>query len=215
MLQVTTPRLLNVLNPRIERVATVYAPGQEPSLADYWRTRPGDERIAAVLATVGVIADIRLTLDRLEFVRYLNDYDVHYLVVGGYALGFHGHPRFTKDLDLWIERTVENGQKLAEALAAFGVSLSEEAILAFVEGDPIRIGRPPNLIDIIGHPDGVEFAECYPTRETTQFEGLKIDFISHDDFIRNKQASGRLQDLADVEHISKPAKKSKGKTRRK
>jgi hypothetical protein len=203
MLKITSPRLLDILNPKIDRVATVYESDHVLSPVVYWQTRPYDERIAAVISTVGVLTDMRLTLDMLEFVGYLNDHQVGYLVVGGYALGFHGHPRFTKDLDIWIERTPENAQKLAQAMLAFGVRLSPKEIEAFVSGGPIRIGRPPNLIDVIGHPDGVTFAECYAVRETTSFEGLKIDFISRSDFIRNKRASGRLQDLADVENIEK------------
>lgn len=201
MLTITSQRLLDVLNPKIERVATVYTTGQEPRLVEYWQTRPPDERIAAVIAAVNLMSDLRLTLDMLEFVGYLNEQGVRYLVVGGYALGFHGHPRFTKDLDIWIERTTENANKLAQAIAAFGISLSAEEIAAFVKGGPIRIGRPPNLIDIIGHPDGVTFSECYLARETTIFEGLQIHFIDRSHFIANKQASGRLQDLADVESL--------------
>jgi hypothetical protein len=69
------------------------------------------------------------------------------------------------------------------------------------ECGPIRIGRPPNLIDVIGHPHGVTFAEAYPARETTTFEGLKIDFISRADLIENKRATGRMQDLADIEQL--------------
>jgi hypothetical protein len=191
---------LELLGPRIERVAVVGEPAPEVA---YWLARPADERIAAVLSTVSLMTDLRLTLDMLEFVRYLNDAGARYLVVGGYALGFHGYPRFTKDLDIWVERTPENGQRLAEALRGFAVSLSAEELGEFVAGGPIRIGRPPNLIDIIGPPDGVDFAECYAARETATFEGLRIDFIGRAEFIRNKLASGRLQDLADVEHIRK------------
>lgn len=201
MLDITDSRLLDILSPRIKRIATVYESGQEPSPAVYWKTRPPDERIAAVIATVSLMSDLRLTLDMLEFVGYLNEYNVRYLVVGGYALGFYGHPRFTKDLDIWVERTPENADKLAQALAAFEIPMKSAEMTAFVNGGPIRIGRPPNLIDIIGHPDGVTFADCYPLRETASFEALKIDFIDREHFVKNKLASGRLQDLADVEHL--------------
>ncbi len=204
MLQISDPRLLDILNPRIKRVATVYSHGQPPSQVKYWSARPPDERIAAVIATVSVMTDIRLTLDMLEFVGYLNQYDVRYLIVGGYALGFHGYPRFTKDLDIWIERSADNGQRLAAAMTAFGITLSAAEIAAFVNGGPIRIGRPPNLIDIIGAPDGITFADCYERRDATSFEGLQFSVLGREDFIRNKLASGRLQDLADVASLETP-----------
>lgn len=195
-----------MLRPRIERVAVVYEEGQPPSLLSYWLSRPPDERIAAVIATVSTMTDLRLTLDMLEFVGYLNAQQVRYLVVGGYALGFHGHPRYTKDLDIWIERTPENAEQLMLALETFGIALSADEQAAFVKGGPIRIGRPPNLIDIIGPPSGVDFAACYNARQTTTFAGLTIDFISRPHFVQNKLASGRLQDLADVENIGEPIK---------
>ncbi|GAB4150304.1 MAG: hypothetical protein Fur0021_12660 [Candidatus Promineifilaceae bacterium] len=141
MLQISNPRLLDILNPRTMRVATVYNSGSPPPQIAYWRTRPLDERIAAVIATVSVMTDIRLTLDMLESVGYLNQYGVRYLIVGRYALGFHEHPRFTKDLNIWIERSTDNGQRLAEAMTAFGITLSAEEIAAFLNGAPIRIGR--------------------------------------------------------------------------
>lgn len=147
---------------------------------------------------------MRPTLDMLEFIGYLNQQGVRYLVVGGYALGFHGHPRYTKDLDLWVERTPENADKLALALADFGLPFTADEKQAFMNGGPIRIGRPPNLLDIIGPPDGVAFDECYQRRETTTFEGLVIHFIGRQDFIQNKRASGRLRDLADVEDLTGP-----------
>lgn len=204
MLQISDPRLLDILNPRIIRVATVYGSGHPPPQIAYWRTRPPDERIAAVIATVSVMTDIQLTLDMLEFVGYLNHHDVRYLIVGGYALGFHGHPRFTKDLEIWIERSTDNGQKLAKAMTAFGITLSAAEIAAFIHGGPIRIGRPPDLIDIIGAPDGITFADCYERRETASFEGLQFNVLGREDFIRNKLASGRLQDLADVASLEAP-----------
>jgi hypothetical protein len=90
---------------------------------------------------------------------------------------------------------------LAKALLAFQVPLDEDEIADFVNGGPIRIGRPPNLINIIGRPHGVVFEECYPLRETITFELLEIDFIDREHFIKNKLATGRLQDLADIENI--------------
>ncbi|HSH03583.1 MAG TPA: DUF6036 family nucleotidyltransferase [Anaerolineae bacterium] len=201
VLEISTPRLLAILNPKIERTMTLFTTDEQlPSSAEYWMTRPGDERIAALIATVGG-SNMQPTLDMLEFIGYLNQYDVRYLVIGGYALAFHGHPRYTKDIDIWIERTVANSRKLADALQDFGILFDEEAQKAFVNGGPIRIGWPPNLIDIVGVPHGVVFDDVYEEREKVDFEGLEIVFIGKDGLIANKRATGRLQDLADIEAI--------------
>jgi hypothetical protein len=201
MITISTPRIKRVLSGKIERILVIY--GADAQLPDdnYWLTRPPDERIAAVIATIGVTDGVQPTLDMLEFVEYLNRHQVRYLVIDGYALGFHGHPRFTKDLDIWVDRTPENAQKLAFALTDFDLSFSEGGLETFVGGKPMRIGRPPNLIDIVGIPDGVTFDVCYENRETTTFEGLTIDFISKEHLIQNKRATGRLRDLADVEDL--------------
>lgn len=197
MLTITKPRLQRILSNHIDRAISV-----ENEFADYWLTRPADERLAAIISTVGVMTTVRLTLEMLEFVRYLNAAEVRYLVVGGYALGFHGVPRFTKDFDVWVERTEENAARLAQALQAFRIPLAAEGLTKFLAGSQIPIGRPPNMIDIIGIPDGVTFAECYKARQTVDFEGLKINFISRHHFLQNKLASGRLRDLADIEDLT-------------
>jgi hypothetical protein len=143
-----------------------------------------------------------LNKDFREFVESLNSNKVKYLVVGGYAIAFHGHPRYTKDLDIWLEASEENAEKVITALADFGfgsLDVSKEDFLH--EGMVVQLGYPPNRIDLINSPDGVDFAECYPLRIEIEIDGLKISVIDLDNLKKNKKASGRLQDLADLEKL--------------
>lgn len=140
--------------------------------------------------------------DFKEFFESLNDNNVHYLVVGGYAVAFHGHPRFTKDIDIWVERSSENSHALILAIEQFGMGslgLKEEDFL--LPDQIVQIGYPPDRIDILVSITGVEFSECYPKRMVTILNGVKINFIDLEDLKQNKKASGRLQDLADLEKL--------------
>src|SRR5262245_40733324 len=103
-----------------------------------------------------------LDKDFREFIALLNQNDVRYLVVGGYAVGFHGHPRYTKDLDIWIELSEENSENLVAALDAFGFASAEFKIEDFLNpGEFVQLGYPPNRIDLITSCEGLEFADCY------------------------------------------------------
>src|SRR5205085_9504808 len=106
-----------------------------------------------------------LSPDFKEFIQSLNDNNVHYLVVGGYAVALHGYPRYTKDIDLWIERTEENAERLALAIGAFGFGELGLSAGDFLEEDQIiQLGRPPSRIDILTSVPGVEFEDCYQRR---------------------------------------------------
>lgn len=137
-----------------------------------------------------------------EFVACLNARDVRYLIVGGYAVGFHGRPRYTKDLDVWIDRTPPNVSLLLKALDDFGfgsVGLTEKD---FLEPDQvIQLGYPPLRIDMLTSLSGVEFDSCYQKREVLQTEGVEVMVIDLEGLRTNKQASGRHQDLADLENL--------------
>lgn len=144
-----------------------------------------------------------LNKDFREFIELLNLNKVKFLVVGGYALAFHGHPRYTKDLDIWLELNPENADRTLEALADFGFSelnLSKDDLLT--KGMVVQLGYPPNRIDIINSPDGIEFKECYKSKILIEIEGLAIPVIDLENLKKNKKASGRLQDLADLEKLS-------------
>lgn len=140
--------------------------------------------------------------DFKEFIESLNANHVRYLVVGGYAVAMHGYPRYTKDLDVWVERSQENAQALLKALAQFGMgSLGLKADDFLVPDQVVQLGYPPNRIDILVGVSGVEFADCYPQCVKVYLDGVDVNFIDLENLKKNKKASGRLQDLADIENL--------------
>ena len=143
-----------------------------------------------------------LDKDFKEFITLLNANNVKYLIVGGYAVGFHGYPRYTKDLDIWILVSNENANNVLEALKQFGfgsLGLQKEDFL--IPDEFIQLGYPPNRIDIVTSCDGVEFETCYSSKKQIEVEGLKIDFIDIENLKKNKKASARPQDLADLDNL--------------
>ncbi len=144
-----------------------------------------------------------LNKDFREFIALLNSNGVKYLLVGGYAIAFHGHPRYTKDLDIWLELSEENAKNTIKAISEFGfgeLDLTAHDLLK--KGQMIQLGYPPNRIDLINSPDGVDFGECYRSRIEIDIDDIKIAVIDRESLVKNKRASGRLQDLADVENLS-------------
>jgi hypothetical protein len=145
--------------------------------------------------------------DFKELLSILNDEQVKYLVVGGYAVSLHAQPRATKDLDILIKCNRENAAALFRALAEFGAPLEGLKPDDFAEvGSFFRMGTPPVMVDILPEISGVDFDHAWRRRvmETIDAEtGLKAAFISADDLIAAKMAAGRAQDLADVEALRK------------
>lgn len=140
--------------------------------------------------------------DFREFIELLNKNSVKYLVVGGYALAFHGYPRYTKDIDFWLWVSSENAKNIIKAIKEFGFSsldLNESDFLS--PGYVVQLGQPPARIDLLTSVTGIEFEECYDSREHIDIQGLPIDFIDLDSFKKNKKAVGRHQDLADLENL--------------
>ncbi|MEB3272714.1 MAG: DUF6036 family nucleotidyltransferase, partial [Prochlorothrix sp.] len=170
----------------------------------FWQTRSPQERLNTLLS---IRSDYHqnqsmLNTDFLDFLALLNQHQVHYLIVGGYAVAVHGHPRYTKDIDIWLEISPENAQNLLRALAAFGFGSLGLTETDFLSSDRvIQLGYPPNRIDLLTSIDGVEFGECYGDRLQVEMQGLTLPFIDLDSLRRNKQASGRFQDLADLENL--------------
>jgi hypothetical protein len=143
-----------------------------------------------------------LNQDFREFIQSLNDNGVRYLVIGGYAVAFHGHPRYTKDIDIWIGTDVENATKIVKALGQFGfASLGLQASDFTAPDQFILLGYPPNRIDLITTTPGVDFDICYSTRVQTEVDGVQVNFIDLENLKRNKKAVGRHQDLADIENL--------------
>ncbi|MCU0545416.1 MAG: hypothetical protein MUE44_25135 [Oscillatoriaceae cyanobacterium Prado104] len=144
-----------------------------------------------------------LNQDFKEFIQLLNEYEVRYLVIGGYAVALHGHPRYTKDLDIWVDMELNNAKRLIDALAAFGfasVGLTQEDFI--IPDRVIQLGYPPNRIDLVTTPDGVNFESCYQSRIEVEIQEIQVNFIDLENLKINKKASGRLQDLADLERLS-------------
>ncbi len=140
--------------------------------------------------------------DFKEFIELFNKHNVRYLVVGGYALAFHGYPRYTKDLDIWVWVDDSNAAHILNALEEFGFSsldISREDFLS--PGYVVQLGQPPGRIDLLTSVTGLEFDSCYESRVTITLQGGTIDFIDLESFKQNKKAVGRHQDLADLENL--------------
>lgn len=147
--------------------------------------------------------------DLNELLSIFNDHKVKYLVVGGYAVGFHAQPRATKDLDIFIQAHADNAKAVYAALAQFGAPLTGLTADDFVQrGSFFRMGHAPLMIEILPDIKGIDFDSAWEKRVETAVDpdtGLKAFFISRDDLITAKLAAGRPQDLADVEAIRKAA----------
>lgn len=143
-----------------------------------------------------------LSQDFKEFIELLNENSVEYLVVGGYAVAIHGYPRYTKDLDVWIELSPDNAGRILEALEKFGFGSLDLKPDDFLEEDQIiQLGDPPNRIDILTTLTGLTFEDCYKTKVPIEIEGVHINFIDIENLKKNKLATGRSQDLADIENL--------------
>ncbi len=143
-----------------------------------------------------------LNQDFKEFIRLLNENSVRYLVVGGYAVAFHGYPRYTKDLDIWIALEKENAANVINALDQFGFSSLGLKAEDFLEPDQIiQLGYPPNRIDLLTTVEGVNFESSYATRVEVTIDEILMSLIDLDNLKKNKKAVGRLQDLADLENL--------------
>jgi hypothetical protein len=140
--------------------------------------------------------------DFKEFIESLNKNNVQYLLVGGYAVAFHGTPRYTKDLDIWVNTTVENAGRVILALKEFGFeSLGIKVEDLIIPQQIIQLGYPPLRIDLLTTIDGVIFEDCYPQRIIYDDSGTDIHLIDLASLIKNKRATGRSQDIADLEWL--------------
>lgn len=149
---------------------------------------------------------MNLEKDFADFVELLNLHEVNYMVVGGYALAFHGEPRTTGDMDIWIDCTESNAEKMVTVLREFGMASLGFKKEDFMEPGIInQIGQPPLRIDILNEIDGVDFADAVKSKQYFISGEMQIPFIGKDDFIKNKKATGRKKDLNDVKRITSKA----------
>ena len=144
----------------------------------------------------------RLQADFKDFLKLLNANRVEYLLIGGYAVGYHGYPRATVDLDVWIARAPDNAARLVEALHAFGFTDPVLTPGLFLKADQIiRMGKAPFRIEISTTISGVDFATCQARRVDAVIDGLPVPVIDLASLRRNKKASGRFKDLDDLENL--------------
>ncbi len=140
--------------------------------------------------------------DWRDFLAALDGNHVDYMVVGGVALGVHGHVRYTRDLDVWFRGTEENARRLIAALRDFGFRDLEVAPAEFCKPRAMLVlGEEPNKIELINFADGVDFDQCFANRVIVPLAGVDVAVIGLDDLRKNKKAVGRLQDLADLEQL--------------
>jgi hypothetical protein len=143
--------------------------------------------------------------DFLDLLRALSGAEARFLVVGAYAVGVHGHPRATKDLDVWVEASSDNAPKVMSALRDFGaplMGLTEKDLL--VPGVGLQIGVEPGRIDILTAVTGVRFEDAWPSRVRAAFgEAVQCNVIGLTELLQNKRASARPQDLADVDALER------------
>jgi predicted nucleotidyltransferase len=145
---------------------------------------------------------IRLPPDFKEFLRLLSSHRVEYLLIGGYAVGYHGYPRPTGDMDVWIAVSSRNAARVVAALVEFGFRAEDVPTALFAEaGKIVRMGLPPMRLEILTTISGVEFAACYARRVEVEVDGVAVNLICLDDLRTNKKASGRHKDLNDLEQL--------------
>jgi hypothetical protein len=170
---------------------------------EYWTRFSPDERVA-------LIADLRREWstmtgrvespsgDFTDFLSEIANHRVKALIVGAFAVAFHAKPRFTKDLDIFVEATPENAAQLLQAIAAFGFGALDLTAKDFLPGRVTQLGYPPHRIDILTSIDGVLFEDAWASRVPGKYGNVDVFYIDRDALIRNKAAAGRPQDLADL-----------------
>jgi hypothetical protein len=140
--------------------------------------------------------------DFVDLLSAFIDAEVRFLLVGAHALAVHGRPRATGDLDVWIDATPENASRVIHALRAFGAPLEGVTAADFSRpGIIYQVGLPPLRIDVLTELTGIDFQRAWPNRVTQPVGGLAVPVLGREDLIRNKTATGRLRDLADIEDL--------------
>ena len=150
---------------------------------------------------------MKLQKDLREFIELLNSHRVEYLVVGGHAVAFHGYPRYTGDIDFLVRPSEENASRLVAVIERFGLAEADNLKPTLMQREKIvQIGRPPNRIDILTSASGIDFEEAWERASSGSLDGLPVRFPDLGSLLKNKRASGRAKDLADVEELEKVAK---------
>ena len=149
------------------------------------------------------MATIRLPADFRDFLKLLNSHRVEYLLIGGYAVCYHGYYRNTADIDIWVAVSGENAAKLVAVIREFGFETPQlDEALFLNKGRMVRMGIEPTRIELLTEISGCDFAACYRNRIETQIDGVPVNIIGRTDLIANKLKTGRLKDLLDVQKLS-------------
>ncbi len=147
---------------------------------------------------------MRLSKDIRDFIELLNSTSTEYLVVGGHAVGYHGFPRITGDFDFFVRASHENALRLIEVFRQFGFEDADKLLSVFTAvGRAVKIGTPPNRIDVITGISGIDFEEAWSTREPSDLDGTPVAMIGRELLLKNKRASARPKDLLDVAEIER------------
>lgn len=144
---------------------------------------------------------IPLPDDFREFIQLLNHKRVRYVVVGGYAVAWHGFPRFTGDIDFFVELSERNASALIKVFKEFGFRKPPKAELFLTPGNIVRIGWQPTRVEVMNRIDGVTFDECWSTRRRAVVAGLRVNFIDLPELLKNKRASARPKDMEDLRNL--------------
>jgi hypothetical protein len=145
-----------------------------------------------------------LNEDFLDFLKLFNQFHVEYILVGGYAVIFHGYNRTTGDLDVWVQPTLNNYRKMMCAFKEFGLSpfnMTEDLFLNSNENDVFTFGRPPVSIDILTKVKGLDFDNAFTNSSMVIFDGVEVNMIDLRDLKKAKRAAGRPKDMDDLEHL--------------
>lgn len=147
---------------------------------------------------------MRVEKDFKEFIALLNKFDIHYLIIGGFAYSYYVEPRYTRDIDILVSQSKENIHKILLAIQSFGfedIDLTEKDF--FEPEQIIQLGIEPVRIDILTSIKDIEFSKLWKNRVKGRYGDIQVNFISKEDLIKCKQISGRTQDLADIEKLEK------------
>ena len=152
---------------------------------------------------------MELLPDWNEFIECLKANEVDFMVVGAFAMGYHSLPRTTGDIDFWVRPTEENSRRVWQAIQDFGLGSIGFGPLDIAEGNMLMMGVPPGRIDLLPVISGVDFDAAWNRRVSGRLGGSDVFFLSEEDLLTNKIASGRTKDLADVERLQR-RKRQKG-----
>jgi hypothetical protein len=148
---------------------------------------------------------MKIHTDFREFIKTLNSNDVEFVIVGAFALAFHGYPRATGDMDIWVRPLEQNAVKLLKALSDFGFKNLDLGKKDILSGKIIQLGYPPVRIDLVTVLDGLKSGDIWDTRISGKFGDIPVSYIGRAAFIKNKRALGRHKDLADLELLGEKA----------